>query len=529
MAAACDDSVPPTAALDVTVPDVTAPDVIAPDVIAPDVAALDVAVPDEGVPPPIAAELPDRVLFRTATRSFNQHYYVALHQGQIWVKPNSEAAVAAEGPWRVLGDSGLPEGGSLPRFGAPQSIVELSADGIHLHALSAQGHFYRGDNLTNSWLVEGTFNWTDRWGWPLGEGPGMSAQWSPTLGWSVSDSHPLGVGHYEDLNGTQHPVGLGVAHIYRLGPDGRRVHFNDWVLPNDWSRQICGPQRGTFTAVNISASASTIFLLGADGRMFTRLYDFDTGGENPLLTYSYIVPEASGTTRRLPAEPWHEQPSIGEGEVTTRITIFRDGQGNAARGLRVEGTRQGQTGFFFKQIYDTEWQFEVTDRPLEAPLVTPAPAAPPAPDDQAMTGALTSDGGGTLALQVDDFNIHCSPSHVRLSVGGAPVTVAGQPLEMELHHVHTLVTHSRDTLYWQAGEAAPVQAALLIPHTISQIDAPAARQAVVAMLGGRAVVNLLGSVGTSGATLSEIMWSEPFRVPAEEKALFGGLQLVLAP
>lgn len=75
------------------------------------------------------------------------------------------------------------------------------------------------------------------------------------------------------------------------------------------------PDRGTFFSENISGSASTIFLIGARRDMYTRIYDFDTSGEDDLLEYSYLITAASGQARALPAEDWRLQPAVTDGLI----------------------------------------------------------------------------------------------------------------------------------------------------------------------------------------------------------------------
>ena len=468
---------------------------------------------------------PDRVYFRTANRSFNLRWYVILNEGRIWVKPNEETGGA--GDWTMLGATGMPEGNALPNFGVPQSITEISADGVHLQALSNAGAFYRGTDMTGNILL--SFTWTDRWGGTGATGDGLTMEFSTQYGWSVSDSHPLGVDHYEDPNGQVHSVGMGVAHLYRLGPDGRDIFFNDWWLPNDWSRQICGPDRSTFKALNISVSASTMFLIGERGEMYTRLYDFDTGGENSLLTYSYIVTGPAGTTRKLPAEDWRRQPDITDGLITKKITIFQNGQGNAARVLRVEGVQNGITGFFYKGIYDPAWSFQQTGRTVCGPFlndpdspVTPSAAVDPV--DARLAGTLSLDNK-SVGIVLENFNMVCSPARAHILYNGQIVTAGGQPLDLAFHHVHTMVENKRPTRYWLSGIPAYVQAALLIPASINQIDDPAAKEYITSLFGTRKVINFLGNALPQNVELSEIMWTELFRVPAEEKAFLSGFRL----
>ena len=471
---------------------------------------------------------PDEALFRTHRESFNTDYYVVLEDGQIQVKPNAETTGLVE-HWQLLGSTGKPEGSQLDNWGAPSSVAEISCDGVHLMALSDDGHFYRGSDMTTN--IHQTFIWTDLWGGIMADGTGLSAEWSTEFGWSVADSHPFGVAYYEDGNGTQHDVGLGVAHLYRLGPHGRRVYFNDWWLPNDWSRQICGPERGTLNALNISASASTMFVVGEQGELYTRLYDFDTGGENRLLTYSYIIQGASGTTRKLPAEDWVQQPNITEGFFTPDITIYQNGQGNAARVLRVEGVRDGVTGYFHKGIQDGQWSFQETGRHIGGPILND-PDNPPHispevdPSDYSLSGTLALDGND-VQIQLLDFNMVCSPATAQLTVDGQVLTVGGAPLQLEFHHVHTWVQEQRPANYWEQGMPGYIQAALLIPDEIDSIDDLSARSAMQNLFGSREVINFLGYASLDYLELDEIGWLEPFRVPGDEKAFLSAFSMTV--
>lgn len=460
---------------------------------------------------------PEKVYFRTPTRSFNVKYYVALHEGQIWVKPNEEMT-GNSGKWQLLGATGKPSGNKLPNFGIPYSIKELSADGVHLMAISDSGNFYRGSDMTTS--IHDYFTWTDQWGNVGATGPGMITEFSTKSGWSVSDSHPFGVKQYEDPNDTVHSVGAGVAHIYRLSEDGYHLHFNDWWLPNDWSREICTPQRGIFKAVNISVSASTIFIIGENGKMYTRLYDFDTGGENSLLTYSYIVPVNSGTTRKLPAEPWLQQPEITDGYITKKITIFQNGVGNSARILRVEGMQDGVNGFFYKNINGADWTFQETELPVNLPFINDPDSAnispPIKPDDNFFSGIM-SRNGQNLGIDFLDLNMVCSPGIVQLRYNGTLVTVSGNPLNLEFHHVNTMIDYNRPVHFWNQGLSAKVQVALLVPASIGQIDNTEAREFIVSFFDKRNVINFLGEMNSKQISFEEIMWDQPFLVPAEEK------------
>ena len=115
------------------------------------------------MPPPL---LPDRIHIKTRTRTFSSHFYFALDDGQIWLRPNEETTGVRE-PWRRLGLKGLPSNDeSSSRFEIPVRIEEIVADADELIALSDAKHFYliRFDNLS----MIGTDLWRDGDGAPGG-------------------------------------------------------------------------------------------------------------------------------------------------------------------------------------------------------------------------------------------------------------------------------------------------------------------------------------------------------------------------
>lgn len=473
---------------------------------------------------PVPADLPDQVHFRTATESFNQWWYFAVRDGRIWLKPNEETGRRDPGDWELVGKTGLPEGSHLVRFDAPDEVTEISADGAHLHAISADGHFYRGADARTD--IRDSLHWADRWGWPAARGPGLSTSWSTERGWSVSDSTPFEVGHYEDVNGDQHSVGLGVAHVYRLTEDGRAVAFNDWWLPADWSRRICGPERCTLQAVAMSASASTLMLLGRDGSVWTRLYDFDNGGENDLLRYSYVVDGPDGRTRGLPAEDWFRQPDLPRGRPTNHVAIAQDGKGNAARLLRVEAELDGVVGYWEKHLQDAGWVWVETDDVVGGVFLDTLPEADPviARTDVALTGTVDrEDLDSDVTIELLDFNLVCSPAQVHLLRGGREILAGGVPVELEFHHVPTTVSEVRPDDVLDQDVPIPVRAALILDVDLQSMDDPADRDALVALLGDREVVNFVGTATRTGLSLSEIPRSMTARVPTREKGHDGEL------
>jgi len=146
------------------------------------------------------------------------------------------------------------------------------------------------------------------------------------------------------------------------------------------------------------------------------------------------------------------------------------------------------------------------------------------PADHSLSGTLERDAD-SVGIQLLDFNMVCSPSTAQLCVGGQLVTADGAAWQLPFHHVHTWVEEVRPTDYWDQGMAGYVQAALLIPEGIDDIDDDSARTALQELFGDREVINFLGDVSLEFAELEEISWLEPFRVPGDEKAFGSAFRL----
>ncbi|MBU47914.1 MAG: hypothetical protein CL920_04380 [Deltaproteobacteria bacterium] len=470
---------------------------------------------------PTPTDLPEKLHFRTRTQTFNQSTYFILRDGRIWYKPIEKK----DATWKLLGKTGLPEGCDLKRFGPPEKLVSITADGIHLQALSAKGIFYRGDNIRDG--IGGGFSWKDAWGWPASDGPGLTSPFGAGVIWDVADSHSTDLTYYEDGNGTRHHIGFGVAHLYMLGTKGKKIYFNDWWLPADFSRQACGPRRGTFKAINMSVSGSTIFLINEKGSMFTRMHDFDISGENPMLTYTFVNKKPPAHVRKLPMPPWRKQPALPTGaKITKKITIIQNGQGNAARELRVEGELNGQVGYFYKAIFADKWSFRKTDHKITDSFLNTVTENEQAsytnPEGKTFQGTLRREGvEGDVSFSFVNFHMVCSPATLRLMSGGKAVVVDGKELQFAFHHVHTLVTKRRKVEYWTQGVKAKVRAALVIPEDLMQrvekITDPILKKRLKEFFEGVKVINFSGDMLPSQMKLTELTRGNLFRAHDDEK------------
>lgn len=374
-----------------------------------------------------AGLLPAQVALRGMTETFNQRYQFATRGGQIYVAERGgpgAAAGAAKADWRQL---------PLPSCFAGR-VATISADDDELVAIDRDRRVFTMDNALKG---PDLFNWSKRWGPPLWEGPGRRLP-GRVVAWSWSVLSPAEDKTWTDVGGTQHPVGeRKVSHIWALRDGGQRMTFMDPWLPDDESYEMCGPHRSRFRAVNLSASGSQIFVIGAHGDMFTRLYDFDLSGHNEVfLTYVYerTAPIDGVAPVQLPAPAWVRQPKV-PGAITSAISIEKIGVGAHDAILRVEGRdRRGRTGWWEKRLLaraPKAWRFHRSGRPLAGRALDN-----PRRDSSRLGLGRAEDlryagESGSLRVTVNDFNVHCTPATVTVAAGRGAVA-------LRLHSVDAL-------------------------------------------------------------------------------------------
>ncbi|MHC4390778.1 MAG: hypothetical protein ACYS22_05590 [Planctomycetota bacterium] len=374
---------------------------------------------------PTPADLPGQVSIKRSTESFGRDYDVAVRDGRIWIRRRAQ-----EGAWRLLPPDGRPSIGGE----APDRVASVSADGDNLIAAADDGHVYYAK--FEPYTEEGAFEWIDEFGllWMV------DTVRLPEGVRAYAISHrSFDVGYYEDIDGNRFEASVGVSTLYTLSADGQTIRYADPWLEPDWSHVFFTPKRGRFVALNLSVSASTLFVIDAQGEMWTRLTDYDTSGENPIPGwYSYERAFRDGdNVRTLPGWGWERQPDV-EGRITSAITILQNGEGNAARELRVAGFGpKGRPGYFSKPIAAETWTFVPVGGLVlreEDVLVSAAdPAAPPVGKrlgptlDRDLVGQLTGPGGGTFPVRVTCFHPLNSPARVDVDLGG------GEIFRMKLH------------------------------------------------------------------------------------------------
>lgn len=324
----------------------------------------------------VNGRLPEQVYIKTLTQTFCRDYQFCIVDGRIYYKLMPGAKYSNPGlvetEWQLVGGTGLPTPQKSSDFPLPTEIVEISADADALLAFDSDGGMYQ--MFTNSDAPGRPFQWIWDFGWPERTHLVQNQLVKNKRAWA-SAARRQDVLWHEDIYGNPHHYGtMGIETIYFLTEDGQHIRFTDSGLPADFSRSLQGPEEGTFIAENLSASASTLFVINKAGTMYTRLADFDTIGCDPMFfkyTYERLPQKYDGTQYlsnyspwALPSEPWLRQPDIpleGQARLTRHITILQNGQGNAARELRVAGTNaQGETGYYSKAIFahkPQDWSF----------------------------------------------------------------------------------------------------------------------------------------------------------------------------
>lgn len=336
---------------------------------------------------------PDQVYIKTLTQSFCRDYQFCIVDGLIYYKlmPNVQYSNPNkdERQWQLLGGTGLPQPKKKGGFPVPKEIVEISADADSLLAFDSEGGMYQ--MFTNYNAPGNPFEWIWDFGFPERTHLVQNQLVKNKRAWATG-SRRQDVLWHEDIYGNPHHYGtMGIETIYFLTEDGQHIRFTDSGLPADFSRSLQGPERGTFIAENLSASASTMFVINKAGTMYTRLADFDTIGCDPMFfkyTYEKLPQKYDGTQYlsnyspwALPSEPWLKQPEIplkGQARLTRHITILQNGRGNGARELRVAGTdATGQVGYYSKAIFDSkpeDWYFVPAPLHLEETTFLPVTA-----------------------------------------------------------------------------------------------------------------------------------------------------------
>lgn len=409
--------------------------------------------------PDVARALPQTVHFRDAHQSFDGQHLYAIHDGRIYIKANRETTGIDES-WRQL---------RIPRCLDGQ-VSEISADGTVLIALDAQRSIYTLDYLNGA---IGSGGWTRRWGPFFWLDMGGSVM-PDVRDWATTHLTEQDDGYFIDGGGYQQTP-AGILNVFLLRGDGLRITYIDPWLPMDESREVCGPERGTLVMAGLSGSGSTVMVIGANGDIYTRLYEFDVSGGNAVfLDYSWQDQHGIENPKiQLPAPDWIRHPRIS-GTVTDRISLRKLTPGTEHRIMRVEGQdASGNSGYWQKDLADThasDWRFVFTGESLQGRTLPLPGAHRGTPEDLAYHGRI---GGYTASI--DNFNPYCSPAALHVQIDDTSLalelhTTDGMRQERRARGLDRYPRYYRaavkvpDALWQQRAQQTPAVQAFLARH-----------------------------------------------------------------
>lgn len=312
---------------------------------------------------------------KTARETFNHTHEFVIRGGVIW----NRRKVPEKKRWQPLYFDGFPK--RVP--------VELQADGCNLVAIDQKREVHykkviREANMGSFQKTYRTFdkvfknNWKPAWFSLPYLAPLLNLFQTPRLrlqkgirGWTVS--HRGQYNHfYEDALGKRHKVQGGCTTLFVLSSDGKTIFKYDPWCPKHAKMRVTLPlkKEENFEGINLSASASTLLLLGyklskaSDGTtekklsLKTRLTDMDVEVWNPLIN-KHLDYTSDDPKKIAPFfNEWEEHPLPQEGTVTKVVTILQTGRGNSARELRIEGwDSEGKAGYWKKRLTESLWEF----------------------------------------------------------------------------------------------------------------------------------------------------------------------------
>jgi len=382
--------------------------------------------------------LPDTVYIKTSSQTFNKNYQFCLVDGKIYYKGRFPDLMPTD--WEILDGCGLPYS-KRNLYPTPKYIVAIAGDVDSLLAMSDNGKIY--EYYFERTTIRRHITWYNRMGFPAKGQLDLDSTTGNARAWAVGTRRSE-VLYYTDIFGNHHHYGsMGIETFYFLNDAGDSIRFTDSGLPADLSRTMLLPERGKFIARNISASGSTLMVINDAGEIYTRLIDYDTMGCDPMFfKYSYknIKQNLEGSNYAtnfnewgLPAEDWAMQPSIPlskNAKITKHITILQTGQGNAARELRIGGTNtEGKTGFYYKNIYDSEWNFKELPMNFSADSYLDTTMDKNLLRREAQEIAY-SGNYGKYSVEVPNFVMSEGQCTIKLSYGCETAEITMHPVEM---------------------------------------------------------------------------------------------------
>lgn len=409
-------------------------------------------------------QAPARVDLRTERTQFNRYWeFALLDSGRLLTRPRpSSSTPASRTAWRTV---------RLPSC-LTGKLVAISLDDDELVGVDRAGWIYTMDNVNQSPLL---WNWTSAWGSMLWTGAGRTLPDDRRGGWALSVTSPWDNRAYLDIAGRVHPSGQAkMTMIPALTGDGSRITYADPWLPNDDSYEVGSPLGGRLQSVALAASASTMFVTNRYGDMFTRTFDFDSSGtDSVFFRYSWEPqtgkPSATNLMQetwdrstaavQLPAPDWTRQPKV-PGEITSALTVVSPRPGPEQRELRVEGRRDGRTGFWHKELHAPAWKFTATDVPLQGRLLENSAAdrsseTLAAPKPWNLSASLPSRTATVDAQTLIDIGLPYSVVDPRL-LDKIGLTAAPSDYRLSVKNFDPAVTSRAATVTTRSGRQIPV-------------------------------------------------------------------------
>lgn len=308
--------------------------------------------------------LPTRVDLRDNRQGFNDRVEVALDSGNLFVRFKDQKT------WREAPVPSCLRG----------KLRGISINEDALIGVDAAGWMYTMSNLLSS---PSKWGWIRAFGGPFWFGSGLQVPNIAPGHWALSLIGNHTDRTYLDPSGKQQPVSLAkCTQIVSLSADGSRIYSLDPWLAQDYSYEIGTPYNSRFLADAISASGSIMFITNKFGDMFVKQADFDINGSDPAqFRYTWqddnrpVAKDAlqhrldsSTAAIKLPPKDWQQLPKV-PGQITNRISIHSTAPGSEHRELRVEGKKDGHTGYWHSTLTGKKWQFTRTDQPLKGRLL----------------------------------------------------------------------------------------------------------------------------------------------------------------
>ncbi len=412
----------------------------------------DGALPYDQLPAaPDQSRFPKEVYLRDDQGSYNRYYELYLLDGTLYVRKRHD-----KGPWKLA-----PQPESLKGKIKGISLDEFQALAIGPDNVIYQLHKTGSD--TANWY------WDHAWGGVFRLGDYYQAPNTKPYQWALSFISQDDDFSYTDIDGRAHPVSITnlMQYVY-IDPDNpANIVYNDPWLPRDESYSYGSPEHSRFKVVGLSAASSTAFVVNKYGDLYVRTHDYDFSGGDPLqFPYTWETqtgkPDAKSfweqrfnptvAAVRLPSVPWVKIEKI-PGEITNRISIESTAKGNENRLLKVEGRKDGKTGFWQKALTDKGWKFIETDEPLKGTLLENSLKDTSDLDLAPETGVnyKGSISGTNAVLEVKDFAYNNNTQYASITVGDVTVPA---------------------TLYTEYGNLGRAVTQEILPHSKGLSDDP---------------------------------------------------------